>query len=286
MTEQEWIAATDPTPMLEFLRGRAVKDMREMYRKMIPYEVYPERKGSERKLRLLAVACCRRYGYLLDVEHCRKLAEIGEQLSEAFSPSGQPLDACQRGLELAELAADGPVDANALAAAREAADLFHHPASDYAACYVESLGPFDTELMASGNAAYAAYHACVKDIDFSSVGGVIWRMVHAVGYLNSKGSGVTQQGGDRSERAAQADLVRDIFGNPFRPVTVNPSWLTSTVVALAQGIYADRAFDRLPILADALQDAGCENEDVLNHCRSAGPHCRGCWVVDLLLGKS
>jgi hypothetical protein len=66
---------------------------------------------------------------------------------------------------------------------------------------------------------------------------------------------------------------------------MDPNWLTSTVVSLVQAIYDDRAFDRLPILSDALQDAGCENEDILNHCRSGGTHVRGCWVVDLLLGK-
>jgi hypothetical protein len=82
-----------------------------------------------------------------------------------------------------------------------------------------------------------------------------------------------------------AHLVRDVFGNPFRPVAVDPRWRTETVLALAQGAYADRAFDRLPILADALQDAGCDNADVLDHCRGPGPHVRGCWVVDLILGK-
>jgi hypothetical protein len=90
---------------------------------------------------------------------------------------------------------------------------------------------------------------------------------------------------DPAERKTQSFLLRCIFGNPFRPVALDPSWRTSTVVALAEGIYADRAFDRLPILADALQDAGCGNESVLSHCRSGGPHARGCWVVDLLLGK-
>ncbi|VTT97608.1 Uncharacterized protein OS=uncultured bacterium PE=4 SV=1 [Gemmataceae bacterium] len=64
-----------------------------------------------------------------------------------------------------------------------------------------------------------------------------------------------------------APAVRDVFGNPFRPATIDLSWLTSTVVALAKGIYADRAFDRMPILADALQDAGCDNADILAHCR-------------------
>jgi hypothetical protein len=81
-------------------------------------------------------------------------------------------------------------------------------------------------------------------------------------------------------------FLRDIFGNPFRPVTADLAWLTSTVVALARSIYDERAFDRLPILADALQDAGCDSADVLDHCRSDGPHVRGCWVVDLVLGKS
>jgi len=81
-------------------------------------------------------------------------------------------------------------------------------------------------------------------------------------------------------------LIRCIFDNPFRPVAVDPSWLAFDAAALATGIYADRAFDRMPILADALQDAGCDNANILNHCRSDGPHVRGCWVVDLLLGKA
>jgi hypothetical protein len=79
-------------------------------------------------------------------------------------------------------------------------------------------------------------------------------------------------------------LLRDIF-TPFWSQSINPEWLTSTVLALANGIYVEKAFDRMPILADALQDAGCDNEDVLNHCRVPGPHVRGCWVVDRLLSK-
>ncbi len=82
-----------------------------------------------------------------------------------------------------------------------------------------------------------------------------------------------------------AHWLLDIFGNPFRPVALDPSWRTEAVVALAEGIYADRAFDRMPVLADALEDAGCSHHDILSHCRAAGPHVRGCWVVDLVLGK-
>jgi hypothetical protein len=80
-------------------------------------------------------------------------------------------------------------------------------------------------------------------------------------------------------------LLRDIVGNPFRPVTVAPSWLTPTVRELAEAIYQESAFDRMPILADALEDAGCDNQDILNHCRQPGEHVRGCWVVDLVLGR-
>jgi hypothetical protein len=83
----------------------------------------------------------------------------------------------------------------------------------------------------------------------------------------------------------QASLFRDIFGNPFRPVAFDPEWQTTTALALARGIYDDRAFDRLPILADALQDAGCDSDDLLNHLRGPGPHVRGCWALDLVLGK-
>jgi hypothetical protein len=78
--------------------------------------------------------------------------------------------------------------------------------------------------------------------------------------------------------------IREIFPNPFvAPPRFDPAWLTSTVVALARGSYDERAFDRMPILADALQDAGCDNEELLKHCRGHGVHVRGCWAVDLCL---
>jgi hypothetical protein len=87
----------------------------------------------------------------------------------------------------------------------------------------------------------------------------------------------------------QTAQLRCMFGNLFRPVTIAPAWLRwndATVLKLAQSIYDSRDFSLLPILADALEDAGCDNADILAHCRGPGPHVRGCWVVDLLLGKS
>ena len=101
----------------------------------------------------------------------------------------------------------------------------------------------------------------------------------AVGGKNADGFAV--------ERRLQCGFVRDIF-NPFRPVAIDRAWLTwndGTVVKLAESIYDERAFDRMPILADALEEASCTNADILAHCRQPREHVRGCWVVDLLLGK-
>jgi hypothetical protein len=84
----------------------------------------------------------------------------------------------------------------------------------------------------------------------------------------------------------EANIIRELLGTPFRPVTFDPAWRTSDAVALATGIYEERAFDRMPILADALQDAGCDNDDILNHLRDPhATHVRGCWALDLVLGK-
>jgi hypothetical protein len=87
---------------------------------------------------------------------------------------------------------------------------------------------------------------------------------------------------------AHCGLLRDVFGNPFQPWFVLESWLTwndATIPRLARAVYNERAFDRLPILADALEDADCSDTELLNHLRSPGPHFRGCWAVDLLLGQ-
>lgn len=82
--------------------------------------------------------------------------------------------------------------------------------------------------------------------------------------------------------------LRDIMGNPYRSMIIDPDWLAwngRTVSKLAEAIYEEDAFERLPILGDALEDAGCADEEILSHCRSDGPHWRGCWLIDRLLGK-
>jgi hypothetical protein len=111
-----------------------------------------------------------------------------------------------------------------------------------------------------------------------------------VGRLSSLGSAIRNELSEsyvEPEMIAQCELIRDILGPVlFNPIGISPRLLTSDALTLAKFIYEESAFDRLPILADALMDAGCESEELLAHCRSEGPHVRGCWAVDLILGKS
>jgi hypothetical protein len=102
--------------------------------------------------------------------------------------------------------------------------------------------------------------------------------VHAIHAADGLADGV-------AERREQARLIRCIFGNPFRPTAVDPRWLSPTTASLAQSIYEERTFDRLPILAETLEHAGCDRSDLLAHCRDGAPHARGCWVIDLILGR-
>jgi hypothetical protein len=91
-----------------------------------------------------------------------------------------------------------------------------------------------------------------------------------------------------AEKAWQSDTLRDLFGNPFRSITLQPyrqSWPGGSIPMLAKAIYEDRTFSHLPVLADALEEAGCDNSDILSHLRGGGEHVRGCWVLDLLTGN-
>jgi hypothetical protein len=85
------------------------------------------------------------------------------------------------------------------------------------------------------------------------------------------------------ERAAQCGLIREIFGNPFRPAAMQPHWNSEKVRKIARGIYDENAFDRLGALGNALEKAGCDNDQILAHCWQPNGHVRGCWVVDLIL---
>ena len=164
-------------------------------------------------------------------------------------------DRSRRAVDVAEMFADGIVSETKAAAAADDAWNFRDELFDSGA----NQDPKMEETLQLANAA--ALTACQNDL-FS--GGIVLA---------------------RIEPTTQCSLFRDIFGNPFRPITIDPRWLTSNVVDLATAIYDERAFERMPILADALMDAGCDDEEIIAHCRGPGPHVRGCWLVDLLLGK-
>jgi hypothetical protein len=173
---------------------------------------------------------------------------------------------CRRAVEVAELYADGLATDQERKAANEAISTYFFPkdvyadadiADDVASMTIASFtNPFTPES---------------RNVSFDLAAESLGRASELTGNPKS-----------------YASLLRDIIGNPFSAATVNRSWLAwnaGAVAILAQSMYDDRAFDRLPILADALEDAGCTNQDILSHCRSGGEHGRGCWVVDLLLGK-
>jgi hypothetical protein len=207
-------------------------------------------KISARKSRLFGVGSCRRVWELLDQDARNALAVV-----ERF--------------------ADGLATDADRSEARKVAQRSAQP---------RGTTSRPTAPKSQRRAASAVYYAASRDADQASaacqlsVEALVWRF--------GDDANCDWQALSPAEYVSEAQLLRCVVGNPFRPVTFDSSWLTSTVVSLAEGIYADRAFDRLPILADALQDAGCDSADVLGHCRGPGPHARGCWVIDLLLGKS
>jgi hypothetical protein len=215
VTEQEWLAGTDPPAMLTFLRGKA----------------------SERSLRLFCCACCR---------------QVSGGLSRAR----------KNAVDIAERFADGQ-------------------AGWWKTFWGEFLAlPPDTRNWENrkGYPEKIAAHITIQH----------WKQ------KNPDGDGVaaaldvarlTRHADPPMTEGDHVHLLFDIFGNPFRPVALDPRWLTSTVLDLARTIYDERVYERMPILADALMDAGCGSDEVINHCRSDGPHVRGCWVVDLILGK-
>jgi hypothetical protein len=105
----------------------------------------------------------------------------------------------------------------------------------------------------------------------------------AFGELRDFATGIGMTGSD--DWRCLCDRLRDLIGNPFRPPRYDPAWRTADVLALARAAYDSREFVALPILADALADAGCDDGDILGHLRGPGPHVRGCWALDLVLGK-
>jgi hypothetical protein len=270
VNEQEWLTCTDPGQMLEFLRDKA----------------------SQRKLRLFACACCRRIWHLLPSEACKQAVRAAELYADGLIGEQERREAAKGAVEAyvcSAAAAEVVLQATWHPLDGLAAE---HPREEYEERYERAyeearLTPSDAcEAWAASEAACAAYYSLlIDDVRLPAVSLVAAHAAHYFYEEDGWEAYCTRGSGDEDERAAQRRIVDDIFGNPFRPVTVDPSWFTSTVLCLAQAVYSEVAFDRLPILADALEDAGCDDAEILNHCRSEGPHVKGCWVADLLLGK-
>ncbi|AMV24987.1 hypothetical protein VT84_11350 [Gemmata sp. SH-PL17] len=211
-----------------------------------------QQRASNRKLRLFAVACCRLFWDEFPIEVTRSAIEINERL------------------------ADGRATEAELRAARNAA---HREA--WLAEYYTRREPHGTD-----STERRAYY---RERLGNATDGALMRM-YLVAFM--AGNDQRLRSDDMPLLRTEPTLVRlgpalfrDIFGNPFRPVIFSPSWRTSTAVSLAAQMYESREFSAMPILGDALQDAGCDSTDVLDHCRGTGPHVRGCWVVDFVLGK-
>ncbi len=214
MTESQWRRCADPVPMLAFLSDLA----------------------SGRKLRLFAVACCRRVSHVFPDDRVRVALDAAERLADGAIGRTAWADA-----EAQVKAVRGEVE--------PLADPRRWDAITAAVVTISHASSSEDGVRLAANASAAASRAA----------------------------------GD--EATAQARLVREVFPYPLRPTTFSSEWRTSTVVSLAAQMYATRDFSAMPILADALQDAGCDSADILDHCRGDGPHVRGCWVVDLVLGK-
>ena len=199
----------------------------------------------DRKLRLFAVACCRRVADLLRDPDARAL------------------------LELVEGVADGAADPESLRPVWGEVPWYPH-----AEGAVKLAAALDC---ASWRASADCYRRAAQDAEAATAGAM-------AGDTAADAQAKYERRG--RERAAQLALLRDVVGSPFRAVTFLPVWGTDTAVALARQMYESRDFSAMPILADALQDAGCDSEAILSHCRDASAtHVRGCWVVDLVLGK-
>jgi hypothetical protein len=221
MTEAEWLATTDPTPMLEFLRGNA----------------------SERKLRLFMIACARLLWERIPPGEMREAVEAAERGADGVPWEDELKGYCDQLYRL-------PVDSG-----RSTGTNWFKDQSP------EKLGVYFTVLKTTGAGC--------------GVLTVIPMLARSMG-----GPHILPLIGPR-----MPDLLRDIFGNPYRPLTLDPAWLIPPAVDLSHTMYQSRDFSKMLDLAQSLQDAGCESADVLDHCRGPGPHARGCWVVDLLLGK-
>jgi hypothetical protein len=255
VTEAEWRQGSDPEALIRFLRGRA----------------------SDRKWRLFAVACCRTVGHLLDYERCQAV-DVAERFADGLADRAE-LDAARAEVSAFLDEAPDAYDAGAVSAYA----VFYAVAADFRDLQTVHLA-----------AEHAADAFAIGAEDSPQGDGYVQAWIAAHGAVGRRGellSAAYRAYWDLSwhqARRRQCDLLRDLFGNPLAPVRIEPAWRgwnESTVARLARAIYLEERFEDLAILADALEEAGCSDADVLAHCRAGGEHVRGCWLLDALIGK-
>jgi hypothetical protein len=155
-------------------------------------------------------------------------------------------------------------------------------------CHAEGLADARA-LRAARRTAREAERAARPIPAFGGQPPAAWVATHAAGLAvaatqsHTRPGACVVHGGSLVAAPDQAALLRELFGNPFRPVPIEHAWRTSTVVGLARVIRAGRVFELMPVLGDALQDAGCDLAELLDHCRDPGSHAAGCWLLDGLL---
>jgi hypothetical protein len=254
MTESEWDACAKPQRMLRFLLGTD-------YPRIQDVEAFPACKTSDRKLRLFACHCFGRLRHLF----ASPLAEAAAKVAALFAEGVATSEELRRADALLRQALDEMEDGwRASRGAERTALLPRHEAL--------ALAFQATRPEAPKAAYYASSNAYLAADAITSPGATPHdRNFHAR---------------QVAEERAQADLLRELIGPlPFRTVPIDAAWLSGSVVQVAQAIYEEKRFEDMGILADALEEAGCDNAEILSHCRGKGPHVRGCWVVDALLGK-
>jgi hypothetical protein len=282
MTEGEWTAAKHPAQLLRFLTKR----------------------GSERKLRLFNVACCRRVWHLVGHPLLRRGVETEERFADGEGSAAERAEAARAAgaafFLWAEVGDAALADYPGYEGHGTHADVFRTPEEQEqceraVADLNVKIGRLPRGLsprLARSSAAGAAYVCVISRPRETDTAREAWPWAEAARAFDRLGTKVADLRDvieDAQESASQVRLLHCLFGNPFRPTTVRPEWLSfagGTIPGLARAIYEERAFDRLPVLADALEDAGCTDAAILEHCRGPGEHARGCWVIDLLLGKS
>ena len=228
---------------------------------------------TDRKLHLLTVALLRQVWELLPSDHTRRAVEATERFADGLTTS----------LELARLRSTDMLetcDQLWLASDSSPVDLALIDPDFCCWCIPCQCGMTEAEERVLRSGIIPGVKRGIETPDWIAAKAVCWAREMVAWKAGPEERELAVTGG----KLRQLTVYRDIAGDGWPTDPCWPRWRTGTVRALARGLYRDRAFDRLPILADALQDAGCDDEAVLTHCREATTHARGCWVVDLALG--